>query len=141
MPLLLLAHAVSLWYSGRIHFPKDRIGEIVQEDEPFKVFRQMIVEPIGDQQQDPGAIFRVCFQYATFSVDMNKILSLPIPLIAAQPGFRSKTWLLGQETGIAQGVYEWDTVEHAENYWMSFPMQLLKKRSVPESLLYTIYEI
>ncbi len=142
VPPVLLARAAGLWFSGRIHFPKDRIGEIVQEEEPFKVFRQMTVDPIGDQRPAPGAIFRVCFQYATFSADMNKRLSLiPIPFIAAQPGFRSKTWLLGQETGITQGLYEWDTVEDAENYWMSFPMQLLKKRSVPASIFYNVHEI
>ena len=141
-PPLLLARAANLWFSGRIHFPKNRFGEIVQEEEPFKVFRQMTVDPTGDQRQAPGAIFRVSFQYATFSTDMNKMLSLiPIPFIAAQPGFRSKTWLLGQETGTTQGLYEWDTVEDAENYWMSFPMQLLKRRSVPESLHCNVYEI
>ena len=101
-PPLLLARATSLWYAGRIHFPKDRIGEIIHEDEPFEIFHQMI---------------------------------------AAQPGFRSKIWLVGRETGITQGLYEWITVEDAENYWMSFPMRLLKKRSVPASLLYNIYEI
>jgi hypothetical protein len=37
-PSLLLARATSLWYAGRIHFPKGRIGEIIQEDEPFEIF-------------------------------------------------------------------------------------------------------
>jgi hypothetical protein len=141
-PPLLLARATSLWYAGRIHFPKDRIGEVVQEEEPFRIFRQMTVDPAGNQPERPGAIFKVCFHYARFSVSTNRKLSLiPIPLIAAQPGFRSKIWLLGDKTGIAQGLYEWDTVEDAENYWTSFPMRLLKKRSVPASLLYNVYEI
>jgi hypothetical protein len=141
-PPILLARAAILWYAGRIHFPKDRIGEIVQAEEPFRVFRQMTVEPAGDQPKRPGAIFKVCFHYARFSASTNRTLSLiPVPLIAAQPGFRSKIWLLGQETGVTQGLYEWDTVKDAEKYWTSFPMELLKKRSVPESLLYNVYEI
>jgi hypothetical protein len=40
-----------------------------------------------------------------------------------------------------QGVYEWDTVASAEAYWTSFPMKLMKKRAVPESLSYEIEEI
>lgn len=141
-PPLLLARAASLWYAGRILFPKDRIGEIVQDDEPFAIFRQVIVEPVAHKQSDPpGAIFRVYFNYASFSPQVNKVLSLiPIPFIVAQPGFRSKTWLMGQQTGIAQGLYEWDTVQDAENYWNSLPMQLLKRRAVPQSLVYNICE-
>jgi len=56
----------------------------------------------------------------------------------AQPGFRSKTWFVGQTTGIYQGFYEFDTVRDAENYWTSFPLNLMKKRAVPESLTYRI---
>ncbi len=140
-PPLLLARAFGLWMSGRIHFPRDKVGEIVQEEEEFRVFRQMVVRQTNDQAECPGAIFKVCFHYARFSADTNKTLSLiPIPLIVAQPGFRSKTWLLGQETGIAQGLYEWDTVQDAENYWSSLPMMLLKNRAIPQSLVYSICE-
>jgi hypothetical protein len=66
---------------------------------------------------------------------------IPIPFILAQPGFRSKTWLLGQETGLFQGFYEWNTVRDAENYWTSFPMKLMKKRAVAGSLTYSISEV
>jgi hypothetical protein len=140
-PPLLLGRAASLRYAGRIHFPKDRIGEIIHEDEPFEIFRQMIAEPVIYRQSDPPrAILKVYFHHTHFSPRVNKVLSLiPVPLIAAQPGFRSKTWLLGQETGTTQGLYEWDTVEDAENYWMSFPMQLLKNVQSPSlySITYT----
>jgi len=142
IPPLLLARTLSLWLSGRIHFSRDRIGELVQEDEEeFRIFRQVIVDPTGDQPESPGAIFKVCFRYKKYSANTNRRLSLiPIPFIIAQPGFRSKTWLLEQETGISQGFYEWDTVKDAEDYWNSFPMRLLKKRVVPDSISYTILE-
>jgi len=139
-PPFLLARASGHLLSGRIHFPKNRLGETIQ-DEEFKIFRQVIVDPIGDQPEKPGAIFKVCFHFAKFSVNTNKALSLiPIPFIVAQPGFRSKTWLIGQKTGLFQGLYEWDTVKDAENYWTSFPMNLMKKRAVPSSLIYSISE-
>lgn len=139
---LLLARATGLFLSGRIHFAGNRLGKIVHEQENFKVFRRVDLDPSGDQPESPGAIFKVCFHFARFSADTNRILSLiPIPFIVAQPGFRSKTWLIGQESGIFQGLYEWDTVKDAKNYWTSFPMNLMKKRAVPSSLTYSISEI
>lgn len=142
IPPFLLARASGLLLSGRVHFPKNRLGEIVHEDEEFKIFRQVVLDPTGDQPESPGAIFKVCFHFARFSANTNKTLSLiPIPFIIAQPGFRSKTWLIGQETGLFQGLYEWDTVKDAENYWTSFPMDLMKKRAVLSSLTYRLSEI
>jgi hypothetical protein len=126
----------------RIHFPKDRLGEIVDDGEEFEVFRQMTLDPGNDQPGKPGAIFKVRFQFASMSSEMNVKTSLiPIPFIVAQSGFRSKTWLLGRETGEFQGIYEWDTVASAEAYWTSFPMKLMKRRAVPDSLSYEIEEI
>jgi len=113
----------------------------VHEEEEFKIFRQVILDTTRDEYESPGAIFKVCFHFARFSAKTNQTLSLiPIPFILAQPGFRSKTWLLGQETGLFQGFYEWNTVKDSENYWTSFPMKLMKKRAVPDSLTYGIYE-
>jgi hypothetical protein len=141
-PFSSIVRAISLLIQGRIHFPKDRIGETVDEGEEFEIFRQMTLDPGSDQPEKPGAIFKVRFRFASMSPEMNKRTSLiPVPFIAAQPGFRSKMWTLSRETGEFQGVYEWDTVASAEAYWTSFPMKLMKKRAVPESLSYEIEEI
>ncbi len=141
-PPFLLARATVLLLSGQINFPKNRLGEIIPGDEDFRIFRQMILAPTSDHPEHPGAIFKVCFHFAKFSTNTNRILSLiPIPFIVAEPGFRSKTWLIGQKSGIFQGLYEWDTVENAENYWDSFPMKLMKKRARPGSLTHSISEI
>ena len=139
-PPFLLARATVLLLSRRINFPKNRLGEIIPGDEDFRGFRQVTIAPPSDHPENPGAIFKVCFHFARFST--NRILSLiPMPFIVAQPGFRSKTWLTGQKTGMFQGLYEWDTVEDAENYWNSFPMNLMKKRALPGSLTRSISEI
>ena len=138
-PFSSIVRAIYLLLQGRIHFPKDRLGEIVGEGEEFEIFRHMTLDPGKDQPEKPGAIFKVRFQFASMSPEMNKRTSLiPIPFIVAQPGFRSKMWALGRETGEFQGIYEWDTVASAQNYWTSFPMKLMKRRAVPESLSYEI---
>lgn len=135
-PPLLLARATRLRLQGRVHFPGDRIGEVVPTaDDDYEVFRTMVVDPAEGQPTQTGARLEVDFHFSRFSPATNKRLSrLPMPLIAAQPGFRSKTWMLGTESGAFKGVYEWDTVEDAERYWVSFPMRLMKRRAVPETL-------
>lgn len=140
---LLLARATAYRMRGRVHFIKDCIGDVSEdEDEDFVVFRKMVLEPDSDGADGPGAVFKVKFQFARLSAPTNKKLSLlPAPLIAAQPGFRSKTWMLGQQTGLFQGVYEWQTIANAEAYWTSFPMRLMKRRAVPESLWHQISAI
>jgi hypothetical protein len=81
----------------------------------------------------------VRFHFARFSPKVNERLSLlPAPFIAAQPGFRSKTWMLGRDTHMFQGVYEWDTVGDAEAYWDSFPLRMMKRRALPGSVVHTI---
>jgi len=113
MPPVLLARATWLRLSRRVHFPTETIGDMVsgvQED--YQVFRKMVV--------DPG------------------LSRIPMPLIAAQPGFRSKTWMLGRESGSFKGVYEWDSVNDAKDYWTSFPMRLMKRRAVASTLTWEI---
>ena len=139
-PPLLLARATLLRLRGRIHFPKGCVGDVEHgEDEDFVVFRKVMLEPLRDQPEKPGAIFVVRFRFARFTPRTNRFLSLiPIPFIVAQPGFRSKTWMIGKKTGEFQGVYEWERVEDAESYWTSFPMKLMKRRAVPETLRHEI---
>ena len=141
-PPILLARAIALCWSRRVHFPVSQIGDSIQEKEEFIVFRKVAVDPDVDQPQKPKALFKVYFRFAKFSFKANKLLSLiPIPFIIAQPGFRSKTWMSGKETGMFQGLYEWDSVADAEHYWNSFPLKLMKRRSIPDTLKYKITEI
>jgi hypothetical protein len=135
-PPALLARATWLRLRGRVHFPRDTVGDvIVGPREEYQVFRKMVVDPPGSQPGRAGAQFEVDFHFARFSPTANQRLSrLPMPLIAAQPGFRSKTWMQGRDSGAFKGLYEWNTVEDAEEYWNSFPMRLMKRRAVPETL-------
>jgi len=139
-PPLLLARAAVLSLWGRVHFIKDCIGDVENgEDEHFEVFRKVILDPSKDQPEKPGAIFSVRFSFARYAAKTNRFLSLiPIPFIVAQPGFRSKTWMIGQKTGAFQGIYEWDSVEDAKKYWTSFPLKLMKSRAVPATLTHEI---
>ena len=139
IPPIQLVRALKYFLQGRIHFDRNVIGKIIKEDDEYEVFRKIVVDIRKGQPKEPGATFRVAFNFANMSISSNKILSLiPIPFIIAQEGFRSKTWMLGKNTGKFQGYYEWDTIEAAKKYWNSFPMKLMKRRSIPESLRHEI---
>ena len=141
-PMFLLAQSIGLWARGRIHFPRDKAGTIVRDGEDFVIFRQVVVDPGKNQTEKPGATLRVRFHFAGGSVRLNKRLSLiPIPFIVSVPGFRSKLWMFGQESGDLQGLYEWDTVETAEAYMTSFAIKLMKRRAIPESLSHEIIRV
>ena len=140
LPPILLARATGLILWGRVHFLKDCIGDVQHvEGEDYEVFRKVILDPSEDQPEKPGAIFIVRFRFSRFSARTNRFLSLiPIPFIVAQPGFRSKTWMMSDKTGTFQGLYEWNSMEDAEKYWVSFPMKLMKRRAIPETLNHEI---
>lgn len=136
----LLFRVLKLWLSRRIHFRTD-LENFGLEDrgEAFVAFRKVTAEPTADQPRQPGAIFHVRFRFKNLSEAANRWLSLiPIPLIVSQPGFRSKTWLLGQQTGDFVGRYEFDTVEAAEAYWNSLPMRMMRRRAATGSLTHDV---
>ena len=136
-----LLKTVSYVITRRLHFTKGRIGELITMDDgqEYIVFRQVIVDPKREQMKKPGAMLRIRFNFAHGSPKQNKRLSLiPIPFIAGLPGFRSKTWALQKETGGFQGIYEWDTIQDAENYKRSFAIKLMSKRAVPGSITFQI---
>jgi hypothetical protein len=115
---------------------RDLAGEKLEDrGECFSAFRKIAV----DRSSKPAPIFHVRFRFKNFSAGTNRWLSLiPIPLIVAQPGFRSKTWLLGEQTGDFIGRYEFDTVDAAEAYWRSLPLCMMKRRAAAGSLTHEI---
>ena len=138
-----LAFLRTHWYplSGRLHFPRDRIGETLtmENGQEFTIFRQVIVDPGKGQPEEPGAVFRVRFRVANMSPEQNKRFSLlPIPFFVGLPGFRSKLWTLNAASGLFQGIYEWDTIQDVQNYANSFAMRFMTRRSVPGSVSHQV---
>ncbi|MBU2515271.1 hypothetical protein KJ966_28470 [bacterium] len=127
--------------SGQFSFPGRRVGEIIPQksDEAFTIFRQMIKKR-NPQKGKPGAIFKVRFQVINMSPEKNRIFSLfTIPFFTGLPGFCSKIWLENKNReGEFMGIYEWETVQDAENYSQSFAMRNMTKRSLPGSASFEI---
>lgn len=141
-PLALLLRTLKLWVSGRVSFCKDLESSGLEDrGESFVAFRKVTAEPKSDRPRQPGAIFHVRFRFKNLAAAANRRLSLiPTPFIVAQPGFRSKTWLLGERSGEFIGHYEFDTVEEAEAYWNSLPLKMMRRRAEPGSLTHAVYK-
>jgi hypothetical protein len=135
-PLLLLLRALKLWIYHRVHIRKDYRGcRLVHNGESFVPFRKIVVDAERERDVQVGATFQVRFSFKNLSPLANRRLSLiPIPFIVAQPGFLSKTWMLGEHTGDFIGLYEFDSVEDAEAYWDSLPLRMMRVRAAPGSL-------
>ncbi|MCW3987541.1 MAG: YdhR family protein [Candidatus Bathyarchaeota archaeon] len=140
-PFLSLLNTLNNALTGRLHFPRERIGEVIamEDGQEFIIFRQVIVDPSQDEPEEPGATSRVRFHVAHMPARQNKLFSLlPIPFFAGLPGLRSKLWMLNEASGDFQGIYEWDSVEHAKNYADSFAMKFTTMRSARGSISYEI---
>jgi hypothetical protein len=139
-PVKLLARALVLWLQGRVRFERD-LDQIKIEDqgETFCAFRKVRVAPKKQRSSAPGAIFRVRFRFRNLSQTANRLLScIPIPLIVAQPGLLSKTWLLGESSGEFMGYYEFETEATARAYWDSLPLEMMRRRAEPGSLSHEV---
>ena len=140
-PFLSFFRAISLAIAGRVHFPRRRAGEIISRENghEFKIFRQVIIDPGKGQPPVPGAIFHVHFRITSITPQQNRVFSLiPIPFIIGLPGFRSKLWIVDGQTGDYQGIYQWDSIEHAKKYAASVAMRFMMMRAVKGSVWYRI---
>lgn len=136
--------AISTWrvLSGRVSFPKDRLGKTLafEDDGVHSVFREMQVSSPQPCPSKYMTVLKVSFKFARFSPTVNKWLSLiPVPVILGMPGFRHKTWTSSGDSGYSQGIYQFESMDLAVGYRESLIMRVLKKRSVPGSTSYEIF--
>jgi len=138
-PVRSVINTIGFIVTGRLHFSSERIGEVVTDEDrhPYTIFRQVIVDPTKDQPEHPGAVLTLHFQVTNMSPEQNQFYSLvPLPLYLGNPGFRSKLFTINGTD--CQSIYEWDTVQDAENYVHSVALKTILARAVPGSVTYRI---
>jgi len=136
--------AVSIWrlLTGRISFPRNRVGQgVTMEDgDAQTVFREVRVASSKSVPVESMTILKVRFKFARYSAAANRRLSLiPIPIIAGMPGFRQKIWSFSGESGFSQGIYQFELMSQAEEYRNSPVMSVLEKRSVKGSTSHELF--
>jgi hypothetical protein len=138
-PVSSVLRTIGFVVTGRLHIPTQQIGEVVTDEEgrQFTIFREVIVDPTKDQPEHPGAVLVLHFKVTNISPEINKFYSLlPLPLYIGDPGFRSKLFTINGED--CQSIYEWDTIQDAENYVNSMALKIILMRAVPGSVSYKI---
>ena len=134
-PVSSVFKTIGFVVTGRLHLPTQRIGQVVTDEEgqQFTIFREVVVDPTKNQPEQPGAILMLHFKVTNMSPAANKFFSLlPLPFYIGDPGFRSKLFTINGE--YCQSIYEWDTVQDAENYVKSMAWKTILRRAVPGSV-------
>jgi hypothetical protein len=54
------------------------------------------------------------------------------------PGFQRKIWTFCEKSSNYQGIYQFESMELAEEYKRSFIIWIIEKRSVPGSISYEL---
>jgi hypothetical protein len=133
MSLVLLA-------TGRIRFDKSVKGKriVTPDGKGFRIFRRV---EIKSPKPSPEARFIVRFKPSNMTLERNEKFSrIPMLVFMGFKGFRSKYWCDDQETGLCQGVYEWQTLEDAKNYSESIAMKFTTDRSDPGTVEFQILD-
>ena len=113
------------------HYLNDTVK--MEDGQEFIIFRHITDYPIKDIEQ--AATFIVRFKFARLSHNANRFASIiPMLLITGFPGFQTKMYALNKENGYWQGMYQWKTQEHLEDYLKSFVYKMMNKRAIKETI-------
>ena len=129
---------VLLFLTGRVKFDRTLKGKTLTmlDGAQFTLFRRV---EIRSDQPEPQAWFWIRFQPARMSVKANIVFSLlPMMIFLGFKGFRAKYWGVQMDTGLCQGLYEWQTAADARAYSESVAMRFMSQRSVPGSVQWGI---
>lgn len=130
-PQTVIPRSIMHMVTGHTQYPRERVNNPIMLDDgqSYRIFREVIMRDNPPQQT--GGVFRVWFYAITTpqqTIWMSQVTKL---FFVGMPGFRSKIWLLNDETGEFGGIYQFDTIAQASDYAHSFAMGLSKRRSRP----------
>jgi hypothetical protein len=139
-PLYGIIRTLFLFLTGRIRFGRPEVGATITMDDgqSFKIFRRVVIKRYLNIDKKPEALFIVRF---TPKMDIKrniKLSKIMLLIFMGFKGFRSKYWCVDEETGVCQGVYEWDTLNDAERYSRSIAVKNMTKRSIPGSVSFKV---
>jgi hypothetical protein len=105
----------------------------MEDGREFTIFRNISNRTIQDT--DKAVTFIVRFKFARFSHNGNRIASIiPMLLITGYPGFQIKMYAVNKETGYWQGMYQWKSKKHLDDYMNSFVYKMMNRRAIKETI-------
>ena len=120
---------------GKMRYSNQYLGYSVKREDgkEFKIFRHITVNPINENET--AIILIVSFKFARLSHKANKIASIiPMLLITGFPGFNTKIYAVNVGNGYWQGMYQWKSKKHLEEYKNSFVYKMMNKRAITDTI-------
>ena len=134
-PPVCLFISVSRLLIGKLSLSKRYLKDtiIVEDGQEFTIFRHITENPVKDIEQ--AVTFIVKFRFARLSHNANRYASIiPMLMITGFPGFQTKMYAVNKKNGYWQGMYQWKTQKHLEEYLKSFVFRLMNKRAIEETI-------
>ena len=105
----------------------------MEDGQIITIFRHITTYP--DKNIDQAVSFIIRFKFARLSHNGNRIASIiPMLLITCLAGFQAKIYAVNKENGFWQGMYQWKTQKHLEDYLKSFVYKMMNRRAIKETI-------
>ena len=106
---------------------------LMKDSSKYNIFRHITIKNV--QNDALSTVFIVSFKFARLSHKANKKASIiPMLLISGFPGFVKKIYAVNPENGYWQGMYQWKSLNHLEEYKKSFVFKIMNKRAILGSI-------
>jgi hypothetical protein len=135
LPPVCLLFSLTWMLSRKLRYNKKYIGNKLKMDngEEYIIFRHITCSIVNPEPAK--CVFIVSFKFKRLSHKANKIVSLiPMLLITGFPGFSTKIYAENPLNGYWQGMYQWKSKKHLEEYKKSFVFRMMNKRAIPGSI-------
>lgn len=135
LPLTCLTISIFRLIIGKLKLSHLYMGGIVEMDDnsKFQIFRHVTIKELAFDSK--STVFIVSFKFSHLSHKANKLTSIiPMLLITGFPGFVKKIYAVNHQNGYWQGMYQWQSLEHLEDYKESFVFAVMNKRAITESI-------
>lgn len=134
-PPVCLVISIGRLLVWKLRLSKHYINETVktEDGQKFIIFRHIYYYPVDDNEQSVTYIVR--FKFARLSHNANRFASIiPMLLITGFPGFQTKMYAVNKENGYWQGMYQWKSKKHLDDYLKSFVYKMMNKRAIKETI-------
>jgi hypothetical protein len=139
-PPICLFISIGRLLTGKLKLSKLYLENTVkmEDGQEFMIFRHITDYPVKNTNQ--AVTFIVRFRFARLSHNANRFASIiPMLLITGFPGFQTKMYTVNKENGYWQGMYQWKTQKHLEDYLKSFVYKMMNKRAIHETISTRVY--
>jgi hypothetical protein len=134
-PIVCLITTIIQLLTGKLRFSKRYFNYAVEMEngKRFVIFRHITIHPLN--KTEAGCVFIISFKFARLSHKANKLTSIiPMLMIAGFPGFVTKMYAVNSDDGYWQGMYQWKSIEHLEDYKKSFVFRMMNKRAIQDTI-------